>query len=191
MWAFLAAYACGTSPVAFVYYHTPLYLSAAFHMSQTEIGRVLWIPPLGQEIGTFFWGWLLDRMLRRGASRLAWRRQLFVAMLLPLPFAAIPAVHSKVLALAILFYCLFVGCGFTMGALAYAAREYPASHSGLITGLGGGAFSALVALEMPVVGRLFDLHRYDLAFAVVPLIAMAGYPAWRVLDAKAGKGNWS
>jgi hypothetical protein len=59
----------------------------------------------------------------------------------------------------------------------------------LITGLGGGAWSMLVAVEMPVVGRLFDLHRYDLAFALALLIPMAGYAAWRALDVRASGGN--
>src|SRR5262249_31448221 len=58
-WAFLSTYALGGFPAAFVLYQSSLYLSAAMHKSQLEIGHVLWIPPLGWETGYFFWGWVI------------------------------------------------------------------------------------------------------------------------------------
>lgn len=182
VWAFLGAYALGAAPLAFVLYQSPLYLSAALHKSQLEIGHVLWIPPLVWEAGLFFWGWVTDRLMRSGASQLALRRQLFLTMLLSLPLAALPRVGSYPLVLALLFFGMFVVSGFTIGALAYAARQYSTGHSGLITGLGSGTWSIVVALEMPVAGRLFDLHRYDAAFALAALLPVAGYALWRAFD---------
>ncbi|MBV9675474.1 MAG: hypothetical protein JO185_04015, partial [Acidobacteriaceae bacterium] len=63
-------------------------------------------------------------------------------------------------------------------ALAYGIRQYSTAHSGLIAGIGSGTWSAVVALFMPVVGRLFDLHRYDAAFALATLLPVAGYVSW-------------
>jgi hypothetical protein len=34
---------------------------------------------------------------------------------------------------------------------------------------------------MPVFGRLFDLHRWDLAFALAAIFPVAGYGAWLLL----------
>jgi ACS family hexuronate transporter-like MFS transporter len=51
LWAFVTFYAMGSFPLAFVLYQSSLYLSAVLHKSQVEIGNILWIPPLGWEIG--------------------------------------------------------------------------------------------------------------------------------------------
>ncbi len=64
LWAFLASYALGCLPLAFVMYQAPLYFSRALGDPQAEIGRLLWIPPLGWECGYFFFGWLADRLTR-------------------------------------------------------------------------------------------------------------------------------
>jgi hypothetical protein len=34
--------------------------------SQTDLGKVLWIPPLGWEIGYLLWGWVVDRFAMAG-----------------------------------------------------------------------------------------------------------------------------
>src|SRR5437867_3761084 len=61
LWAFMFAYALGALPVGFVLYSSALYLAGPLHCTQEFIGKVLWIPPLGWEIGYFVWGWLADR----------------------------------------------------------------------------------------------------------------------------------
>jgi hypothetical protein len=40
--------------------------------------------------------------------------------------------------------------------------------------VGAGSWSLVVALVMPGVGRLFDLHRYDAAFLIAALFPIAG-----------------
>src|SRR4051812_14313315 len=61
IWAFMSAYALGALPLGFVLYSASLYLAKPLGHSQEFIGKVLWIPPLGWELGYFFWGWLSDR----------------------------------------------------------------------------------------------------------------------------------
>ena len=55
-------------------------------------------------------------------------------------------------------------------------------HAGLIGGLGAGAWSAVVALVMPGLGKLFDLHAFNSAFTLVALIPIAGFCLWHVLN---------
>ncbi|MGH9723031.1 MAG: MFS transporter, partial [Bryobacteraceae bacterium] len=57
VWGLIIAYALGALPLGFVMYGASLYLNRALGASQAEIGKVLWIPPLGWEIGYFTWGW--------------------------------------------------------------------------------------------------------------------------------------
>jgi ACS family hexuronate transporter-like MFS transporter len=182
LWAFVSAYALGAFPTAFVLYQASIYLSAVMHKSQIEIGRVLWIPPLGWELGYFFWGWVTDRFAHAGASISSMRRQFFLLMWLSLPLAFIPRIESFPVTLAMLFFSMFITSGFIVGAVAYATSHYSARHSGLIAGLGAGSWSAVVALVMPAVGKLFDLRNYDAAFELAAVFPIAGYAVWRVLN---------
>jgi ACS family hexuronate transporter-like MFS transporter len=179
VWAFIAAYAMGAFPSGFVLYQASIFLTAAFSKSQVEIGKVLWIPPLGWEIGYFFWGWATDRFSGAGASM---RRQFLVLMLLSLPLALIPHVHFYGLTLAMMFLAMFVTSGFIIGAVAYATHHFSIDHAGFIAGLGAGSWSLVIALVMPGVGRLFDLHRYDVAFLVAALFPIAGCGVWMMLS---------
>jgi ACS family hexuronate transporter-like MFS transporter len=179
LWAFVCAYALGALPLGFVLYQTPIYLNQVFGKSQEFLGKVLWVPPLGWEIGYFFWGWLLDRMFRASASRIgALRRLMTIALLLGLPFAIVPSLPEWWMALSGTFLATFVTAGFVILSLAYATHVYSAAHSGLIAGIGAGAWGAGVALMMPIFGRLFDLRRYHAAFLLATAAPIAGYGAW-------------
>ncbi len=183
LWGFMLAYAFCALPIGFVIYGTAIYLNQSWGKSQAEIGKVLWIPPVGWEIGYFFWGWLSDRMCRASGKPLAaLRRLMTAATLLSLPLALAPWTPSFGLVLFELFFAMFVAGGFIILAMAYATQTYSNAHSGLIAGLGAGAWSAAVALVMPVFGRLFDLHRSDVAFVLAALFPVVGYAAWLVLS---------
>jgi len=178
VWAFIAAYALGAFPSAFVLYQASIYLTAMFGKSQVEIGKVLWIPPLGWEIGYFFWGYATDRFSGAGASIPALRRQFLLLTALSLPLALIPQVHSYGLTLAMMFFAMFMTSGFIIGAVAYGTHHFSTDHAGFIAGLGAGSWSLAVALAMPRVGKLFDLHRYDVAFVLAALFPVVGCAAW-------------
>jgi hypothetical protein len=50
---------------------------------QAFLGKVLWIPPLGWEVGYFFWRWLVDRMTAAGLPKITTvRRLMFVSLFL-------------------------------------------------------------------------------------------------------------
>ncbi len=175
----------GALPLGFVLYETSLYLSAVLHKTQVQIGAVLWIPPPGWEVGYFFWGWFTDR-IRSGASLEGSGRLLLFLTVLSLPLAVVPRVDSFALAMALLFFAMFVAAAFIIGSLAYANSYYSVKHAGLIAGLGAGSWSALVAVVMPGFGRLFDLHLYGAAFLGASLGPTAGYLIWWILSRREG-----
>lgn len=181
LWSFICAYALGAMPLGFVLYNASLFLTGKFHKSQVELGAVLWIPPLGWELGYFFWGWLLDRFTARG-SRVETYQWLFGTLaLLSLPLAATPHLESYALVLLELFFAMFLTAGFIIGGIAWATRMYSSRHAGFIAGLGAGSWSASVALVMPYFGRLFDQGRYDIAFLIAALFPAFGFAGWRML----------
>jgi ACS family hexuronate transporter-like MFS transporter len=179
VWAFMSAYAFGGLPLAFVIYGASIYLSKAKGLSQLSLGHLLWIPPLGWEVGYFFWGWVSDRFRRGG--HISYSGLLGIATLFGLPLALIPYVASLPLVMFVLFFSMFIAAGFVILSIAYATDVFPSEDSGLIAGLGAGSWSAAVALIMPVFGRLFDQQRYELAFLIAAVFPVAGFLLWRGL----------
>ena len=173
LWGTLASYSMGAVPLGFVLYSASLYLSARFGLSQADLGKVLWIPPLGWECGYFFWGWLLDRM---GPASV--RRILRISMWLSLPLIAAPYVSSLPLLMFQFFFAMFVTSGFIIPSITHATRIVPAASTSLVAGLSAGAFSLLTAMTAPVFGRLFDQHRYEAAFLLAAMFPVMGYWIW-------------
>ena len=183
-WAYLLAYSLGALPLGFVIYSAALYLNRALGVSQKMIGAVLWVPPVGSEIGVFFWGWLADRMAQSGATRLdVVKRLLPVAMLLSLPLAATGRTRSFPLVMAHLFFAMFVAAAFQILPLIYGTELFSRSYAGYLGGVASGAYGAALALMMPLFGRLFDFNQYNLAFGLAALCPVAGYLCWRVNQA--------
>ena len=176
LWAYISAYALGAMPLAMILYDASLYLHARFGWTQATLGKVLWIPPLGWEVSYFFWGAIVDRVGPR------FRVLLFVCLLLSLPLAWMHSLPTGELVLAEMFLAMFALAGFVVLSVAYVTRVFPADHAGLLSGIGAGSWSAVVALISPWLGHLFDLHNYELAFRVATLFPIAGYVLWLALS---------
>src|SRR5262245_61865223 len=57
-WVISASFGLGAVALGIVAYLSPLYLNRALGLTQSEIGKVVWIPMVGWEAGYFFWGWV-------------------------------------------------------------------------------------------------------------------------------------
>ncbi len=180
IWAFIVIYSFGAAPLGFVLYTSSIYLSRVFHIAQGDLGYYLWIPPLGWEVGYFFWGWYLDR---RTATYSTYSRIFAVGLVLSLPFALVPQVTSLPLLLFALFFAMFTTGAFIVPAIGYATLIFSTRQTGLIAGLGAGSFSAVTAVVMPLCGRMFDQKDYANAFLLVTALPVVGYLLWRWLDA--------
>jgi MFS transporter, ACS family, hexuronate transporter len=177
LWGFIAAYALGALPLAFVLYAAPIYLHQAHGQSQAALGHLLWIPPLGWEVGYFAWGWLADRY-----SATAHGRILGTLALLSVPLAFTTSLTHLAAVMAELFFAMFVAAGFVIVGIAYATRVFSPRQAGLIAGVGAGSWSAVVALTMPLFGRLFDAHVYSRAFLLAAILPTAGVVLWWTAD---------
>ncbi len=185
LWAFISAYALGGLPLGFVLYEAANYLSLARGQSQAFIGMVLWIPPMGWEVGYFVWGWLADAAVRSGARPAeAARRMMAWCMALSLALMAVPRLPAIWMVMLVLFLTMFMVAGFVILAVAYATDVFSTPHSGFIAGVGAGSWGAAVALVMPIFGRLFDQHRFDAAFVIAALFPVAGYFGWLALSSR-------
>jgi ACS family hexuronate transporter-like MFS transporter len=181
VWGFMSIYAFGGLPLAFVLYGAAIYLANAVGKTQAEIGRLLWIPPLGWETGYFFWGWVTDRFTAHGESTPDIRRLFALLAFGSLALAGVPAAGSLALAMPLMFLSMFLAGGFVIAAVAYATAIFSPRNAGFIAGLGAGSWSALVAVVMPGFGRLFDAGRYDAAFWLAGAAPLIGWALWIAL----------
>jgi hypothetical protein len=94
----------------------------------------------------------------------------------------IPLVSSFALTMLLMFFTMFISAGFIIGSLAYANCHYANTYGGLIAGVAAGSWSAVVAIVMPPLGRLFDMHMHQTAFVAVSLFPVVGYAAWWFLN---------
>lgn len=190
VWSFVVIYAFGALPIGFILYSASLYLNAARDVSQATLGRLLWIPPLGWEIGYFFWGWVIDRARRTGTDLFQTCRLLLALLALAsLPFAAVPHYSSLHLVMAGMFAAMFMTAGFVIVPVSYATHLYTTANSGLIAGLGAGSFGAIVAITMPQFGRLFDQRQYATAFTLVSVLPIVGYACWLAINRSGTPGS--
>jgi ACS family hexuronate transporter-like MFS transporter len=177
-WALFFSYALGAFPLAPVLYVAPLVLNRLHGLSQGDLGKVLWIPPLGWEIGYFFWGWVADRRSTTAARPVG----LMVTLaLMGLPVAAIPFIASAPAALAVFCWSMFTASGFIVVSLRAAALAYPSDQTALVAGIGAGSWSAVVAILLPLVGRMVDHGQFQALFlmiAALPLLGAAGWAAF-------------
>lgn len=180
LWAFIAAYALGALPLAFVIYGAAVYLGDVRRLSQADIGRLLWIPPLGWEMGYFFWGWVADRS---GPVRSLRGMGLLGALaVLSLTLAGAPYLQNTVALMTAMLFAMFVASGFIILSLRYATDAFGSSGSGLIAGIGAGSWSAAVAVFMPAIGKMFDRGQYEEAFTVAAGTPVLGFLLWGTLE---------
>jgi MFS transporter, ACS family, hexuronate transporter len=178
-WALIASYSLGSVAIAPVFYLSPLYLNKVMGLSQADLGKVLWIPPFGWEIGYFVWGWIFDRYAAEKSRPVF---MFFLLAILILPFGLMGLLRFSSGVLALFFWCMFITGGFQMLGLRTAARAYPGSRTASVAGIASGAWAAQAALILPIAGRWFDQAHYDRIFWAVALIPMAGVLMWVMLS---------
>jgi MFS transporter, ACS family, hexuronate transporter len=178
-WALIASYSLGAVAISPVFYLSPLYLNRVMALSQSDLGKVLWIPPLGWEIGYFVWGWIFDRFAA-DQDRPVFMFFLLAALMIPFGFTGL--VSSTAGVLALFFWVMFVTGGFQMLGLRTGARAYPGARTASVAGVASGAWAAESAVILPITGRWFDQARYDWIFWAVAIIPMVGVLLWTVLS---------
>lgn len=178
-WSLVASYGLAALPLAMILYLAPLYLARVLGFTQTGLGHVLWIPPLGWEVGYFFWGWFTDRYAARN-PRPAW---LFTTLaLMGLPLAAVTLFRNAGIVLGLMFWATFVASGFVIVSLRTSALAYPREQTGLVAGIGAGSWSAIVAVVLPLLGKMFDARRYAEAFCLTGTVPLVAVLFWWLLN---------
>ncbi len=176
VWALVACYALPAMASGPILTIVPLYFSDALGVSQAG----LWITslfPLAWMAGYFFWGWVADRFLGGNPRPVG-----MFALLTVFALALGATTWTDSVAIAVFLNCwsIFIAGGFQMVALKvslHAFRQEPA----MMSGIASGSWALANALVTPVLGRLFDAGRYDLAFWLIAIGPVVGILVWLVL----------
>ena len=178
-WLIVTTYGTGAIALGVIAYLSPLYLSRALGLSQAKIGYVVWIPTVGWQLGYYFWGWVSDRIVPDQARPV---RVLLVASLLALPSAFVTMAHSWQAVLALFLWAMFIGDGFIVMGLHVGARVFTKDEAGLAGGIGGGAWSMVLAVVLPLYGRLIDARNFTPIFVSMALFPLAGTLVFMLLS---------
>ncbi len=175
LWIVVSSFGLGAVALGLVSYLSPLYLSRAFHLSQAQLGKILWIPLVGWEAGYFFWGWIADKFVTRGHRPTGLFMMLAV---LALPTALVTRIDSWPIVLALFFWATFIADGFVVLSLRVGSHLYPRDQTAMVGGIGSGSWAAVLALILPVWGRCFDLKWYGAVFVSASLFPVIGTALW-------------
>jgi ACS family hexuronate transporter-like MFS transporter len=177
-WMLFAGMGLSGSPLGTVLTLSPVYLNRALGLTQAQLGKTLWIPTLGWGLGYYFWGWIADRHVSDDPRPV---RLYLLLGALTLPLALVTLAASTPAVLALFFWGMFIAVGFITVSLHVAARAYPGDQTGLVAGIGSGAWGAVLAVMLPVLGRWFDLRWYGAAFVAMTGMPLIGLTLWLLL----------
>jgi ACS family hexuronate transporter-like MFS transporter len=174
-WTLVVGMGLGGAPLGTVLTLSPVYLNRVLGMTQAELGNILWAPTLGWGIGYYFWGWVADRTI--GNNQRPVSIYLLMAAL-SVPIVFVTQTNSRFWVLALFFWGMFVAVGFITVSLHVAAHAYPQDQTGMVAGIGSGAWGAVQAAVLPVYGHWFDQHQYTLTWSSMLLLPFAGTVLW-------------
>jgi MFS transporter, ACS family, hexuronate transporter len=177
-WMLVVGMGLGGAPLGTVLTLSPIYLNRVQGLTQAELGTTLWMPTLGWGLGYYFWGWIADRYVGDDPHPI----RLYLLMgALGFPLALVTATASTAVVLALFFWGMFVAVGFITVSLHVAARAYPGDQTGLVAGIGSGAWGLAQAVVLPFYGRWFDLHWYTAAFVSMTVVPLIGLALWLMM----------
>jgi ACS family hexuronate transporter-like MFS transporter len=174
-WMLVVGMGLGGSALGIVLYLCPIYLNRALGLSQSQLGKILWIPAICWEFGYYFWGWISDRWVRDNIRPVPLYLLLTILALVP---CGVTRTSSWALALAQFSWAMFIAVGFIVVSLHVAARMYPREETGKVAGIGSGAWSAVVALLLLAYGPWLDRQMYASIFLTLSLVPILGTALW-------------
>jgi MFS transporter, ACS family, hexuronate transporter len=174
-WLLVVGMGLGGAALGPSLYLCPLYLNRAHGVGQAQLGKILWIPAVCWELGYYFWGWVADRYVRDEPRPTG----LYVALsIFALATCFLTMAGSWIVALAFFSWAMFIAVGFIVTSLHLSARLYPRDATGMVAGIGSGAWSAVVAILMLIYGRWFDRQWYAATFISLSVIPALGTALW-------------
>jgi MFS transporter, ACS family, hexuronate transporter len=167
-WCILMARALTDGAWWFVLFWTPGYFQEVRGFDLTMVGRWLWMPYLGADLGALAGGWLAAVLIQRGLGTSAGSKLVLIpsAMLAAIGSLAC-IVGSPFLAIGLLTAALFGHFSWATNIHTAVSEISPRRHQAVLYGITGAAGTLAGALTQPLIGYVVDVAGYDPAFVCV------------------------
>jgi ACS family hexuronate transporter-like MFS transporter len=182
VWALMASYALPAISPGPVLTIVAIYLAQRFHMTQTDINYVAWIPPLAWGLGYFFWGWAADRYAANNPRPVG---MFLLLTAISVTLGLVTMTSSVPLAIGLISLSTFIGGGFQMVALKVGSYAFPREQSAMMSGIASGSWSLVNFILLQAIGprsSLMDNQQWDAIFWIIALLPVVGIGAWMVLS---------
>jgi len=174
-WLLVVGMGLGGAALGPTLYFSPIYLNTVLGLTQAQLGKILWIPALCWELGYYFWGWIADRYVRENPRPV---RLYLLFTILALPLSLVTLTRSRATTIALFSWAMFMAVAFIVTSLHLSARAYPRDETGMVAGIGSGAWSAVVAILSLVYGHWFAHQWYGRTFVSLSLVPGIGTALW-------------
>lgn len=180
---------CASAPsVMIVLIWGPQYLENAFHVSENDVARYVWLPPLCFDAGAVIFGALAsarDRRASDGAVH-AHTDLTIVAAALCAMLALAPLARTPWQAMAIVSLSLAGAGGCYARSTADMLARVPHGHVSTAAGLSAAAQSLVHIIANPIVGRVAQkTGSFSPALVAIGALAIPGGIAWALIRVRA------
>lgn len=183
LWATWLAIFFAVPATVFTNNFLALYLSRTHHLTQLQIGRVLWQPYLATDIGQLTAGACVFLLLRRGWRFLPARRLVITAGFLG--STVLVLMNSAPDAAGAMLYLNLSRLTFQFAYIvltAYGIEAVDESQTALMSGLMNATFSTCNFVFNPIIGAVADRHGYAPVIVLAAFSPLLGLACWLVLS---------
>ena len=148
------------------------FLATTYHVTQEDVGRYLWLPPLCLDVGAIAFGDLYSRLGRP-------RSLLVVAIAMTCSIALVPVTHGAWSAVAIASVSIGGGGAMYTVITSDVMSTMPGDSVSVAGGLIASGQSTAVILANPLIGRAVDhWHNYDAVCWAIAAWVIPGSLVW-------------
>jgi ACS family hexuronate transporter-like MFS transporter len=179
---------CSAAPtVMLVLIWAPQYLEKAFHLTENDVAKYVWLPPLAFDAGAVVFGSLATRRDRRfddGAVRSHADLTLGAAVLCS-ALALCPFARSPWEAVALCSVALAGGGALFARLTGDMLARVPAAHASTAAGLTAAAQSLVYVVGNPIVGKIVQkTGSFNVALVAIGALAIPGGIAWALIPVR-------
>ena len=182
VWALIFSYALPAISPGPILTIVALYMVQGLGLTQADVNRLVWIPPLTWGFGYFFWGWAADRYAGDN------RRPVGMFLLLTavsLTLGLTTWTTSVPIAIALISLSTFVGGGFQMVALKVGSFAFPREQAAMMSGIASGSWSLVNFVLLRAIGpwsNWMNDRRWPEIFWLIAVLPAIGVALWYVLS---------
>lgn len=170
-WCILAPRALSDGAWWFFLFWTPAYFQEVRGFDLSMVGRWLWVPYLGADLGAIGGGWLAAMLIQRGLDRSLGRKLVLIpSAMLAMLGSLVFFVEDPFVAIGLLSIALLGHMAWATNVHTAVSEIAPRQHQATLYGITGAAGTLVGAITQPLIGYVVDSAGYAPAFISVGLI---------------------